>query len=328
MRRTLRLLSVLLVLLLSAAACGDDSSEGANSATVGETQEGAAYPVTVAHRHGETVIEAAPERIVTLNVQWTDAVLALGVEPVAYGLDAASLETGPYPWQAEQLADVERLDFDGTLPYEAIAALQPDLILVTFAAEDRAVFDTLAGIAPTIGLLGDLQVDPWEDMVRTLGEVLDEPDRADDVIADVEAGVQAVADELPGLRGKTYVAANYVAGDGIYVVADPDDGASKLFYELGMEIDPDILALDEQAVGRVQLSLEQAGLLDADLLAILTNGADATELVGWEQLPAVQRGTVVDMAFADIVGVNTPTPLSIPYVLELLRPALERLAQA
>jgi iron complex transport system substrate-binding protein len=111
-------------------------------------------------------------------------------------------------------------------------------------------------------------------------------------------------------------------------VADPEDGASRLFYGLGMEIDPEILALDEGAVGRVQLSLEQAGLLDADLLGILTNGDDPAALPGWDQLPSVRQGSVVDFELADVVGLNTPTPLSIPHVIELLRPALEVVAAA
>jgi iron complex transport system substrate-binding protein len=324
-RTPLALLAALLV-AVTLAACGDD--DGGAADTTAPAADGAVYPVTVEHAHGTTTLEARPERIVSLNVQWTDAVLALGVEPVAYVLDAAVGETAPYPWHADRLEGVTRVDMDGTIPFERIAALQPDLILVTYLAEEAAAFDTLADIAPTIGLLGDLQVDPWQDQVEVLGDVLGEPARAEAAIAEVDGEIAALADGLPGLRGKTYVAANYVAGDGIYVVADPEDGASRLFYGLGMEIDPEILALDEGAVGRVQLSLEQAGLLDADLLGILTNGDDPAALPGWDQLPSVRQGSVVDFELADVVGLNTPTPLSIPHVIELLRPALEVVAAA
>jgi iron complex transport system substrate-binding protein len=327
MRRSLRLLSVLLVLLLGAAACGDDdSSSEPDRETTDDAASEDAYPVTITHAHGETVLDAKPERIVTLNVQWTDAVLAMGVKPVAYGLDAGSLETEPYPWQTDAVEGVTRLDFSGTPPYEQIAALEPDLILTTYVGIEQPVYETLSGIAPTIGLLGDLDVDPWQDMLRVMGEVLGDTDKADDVIAGVEGEIDALADELPGLEGKTYVMANYVEGDSIYVVADPNDGASGLFYALGMAIDPDILALDPGAVGRVQLSLEQAGLLDADLLAILTQGADPSRLPGWDQLTAVQQGTVIDFEFADVVGLNTPSALSLPYVIDIMRPTFVKLA--
>lgn len=242
-------------------------------------------------------------------MQWTDAVLAMGVQPVGFLLDSASFETEPYPWQAEAVAASTRIDATGAIPYERVAALDPDLILITFLGAEEGVYDTLAAIAPTIGLLGDLQVDPWEDQVEVLGRALGEPDRASAVVDDVQAQVAALAEELPGLEGKTWVAANYVSGEGIYVVADPD-----------------ALAADTQAVGRVKLSFEQGGLLDADLVGTLTHGSDPSQLPGWDQLAAVQNGSVVDFEFADVVGINTPTPLSIPYEIDLLRPAREAVA--
>jgi len=318
--------SVLLV-----AACGGDGEDAASPTTDVEhpaetTATSSAYPVTIQHAHGETVIGERPQTIVTLNVQWTDAVLAMGEQPAAYVLDQASLETEPYPWHVDQVAASKRIDATGTVPFEAIAAMQPDLILATFLAEDESVYNTLAGIAPTIPMLGDLQVDTWQQQVAVLGQVLDEPAKAAAVISDVEAQIDALASELPGLQGKTYVAANYVEGDGIYVVADPDDGASRFFYQLGMEIDPDVVALDAEAVGRVKISFEQVGLLDADFVGMLTNGSDPSVLPGWSQLTAVKTGALVDFEFADVVGINTPTPLSLPYEIELLRPALTAVA--
>lgn len=297
------------------------------SANSAAADDPASYPVNIEHAMGSTTIEARPERIVTLNVQWTDAVLAMGEQPLAYVLDRASQEAEPYPWHEREVASSTRLDANGNIPFEQITALRPDLILVTYLAVEPDAFETLRGIAPTIGMLGDLQVDPWQQQVEVIGRVLGEPERAEQVIADVEGQVADLADQLPGLDGKTYVAANYVPGDGIYVVADPDDGASQFFYDLGMEIDPDIVALDEEAVGRVQISFEQVGLLDADLVGILTNGADPSELPGWDQLTAVRTGAVIDFEFADVVGINTPTPLSLPYVIDLIRPALEAVAR-
>jgi iron complex transport system substrate-binding protein len=324
------LAAVLLAVCL--AACGDDDAGTApvvasSGGDAGTAPSGSgAYPVTVEHAKGATTFESRPERIVTLNVQWTDAVLAMGVQPIAYLLDAASGETGPYPWQVDAVASSERIDASGGVPFEKIAALHPDLILVTYLAEEPGVYDTLAAIAPTIGLLGDLQVDPWQDQVTALGEVLGDPAKAEAVVAGVEAKVQALAEELPGLEGATYAMANYVPGDGIYVIADPDDGASRFFYALGMQIAPDILALDEAAVGRVEISFEQVELLDADLLAILANGGDPTTLPGWSDLTAVRNDAVAEFVFADVVGLNTPTPLSLPYEIDLLRPVLETVA--
>jgi iron complex transport system substrate-binding protein len=337
----------LAAVLLAAAACGGDGdtsddldteatpaatepSGATTGSTTGTPDEPAVvgYPVTIEHAMGSTTVEARPERIVTLNVQWTDALVAMGEQPAAYVLSESTGETDPYPWQAGLLDDATRIDTAGTVPFEQIAALEPDLILVTFLATEESDFATLQEIAPTIGLLGDLQVDPWPAHVETLGTVLGEPERAEQVIAEVEGRIDEVAGELPGLSGATYTLANYVPGDGIYVIADPDDGASELFYRLGMEIDPEILALDEQAIGRVQISFEEIALLDADLVGMLLNGTDPASIIGLDDLSATQNDTLISFELADIVGLNTPTPISIPYLIDLMLPTLETVATA
>jgi iron complex transport system substrate-binding protein len=78
----------------------------------------------------------------------------------------------------------------------------------------------------------------------------------------------------------------------------------------------------------VALSFENADLLDADLLLLLTNGADTDDIVGFESRPSVESGAVLDMEYADIVALNTPSAPSIQYVLELITPTLEAAAAA
>ncbi len=162
--------------------------------------------------------------------------------------------------------------------------------------------------SPTISLLGDGdQVAPWQQMVTVAGELLGEPEEAEALIDEAEQRSADVAEELPGLKGKTFALANYVPGDSIYVVADPDDGSRVFFAQLGMEIDPDILAIVDGVSDRAEISLEQIGLLDADLLVLFTNDADTSTTPPW-------------------LASTPPTPLSIPYSLDLARPALEAAA--
>ena len=158
------------------------------------------------------------------------------------------------------------------------------------------------------------------------GKIFDDPEAADALVVEADQAAADLAAELPGLGGKTYALANYVPGDKIYVVADPDDGASQLFGKLGMQIDPDLLAMDGGGFGRIDVSFEQIGTLDADVLLILTNGADTDDIVGFDTLPAVRAGAYSVLEYAPVVGINTPTPLSIPYSLEFIRPALEAAA--
>lgn len=322
MRLSVRLVPMVLGVAVILAACGGDDDAGPAAASA----DADAQTVTVDHMFGSTEVTGVPERIVTIDLQWTDVMLAMGVEPVGYSVDAFMPESG-VPWQ-DLPADAEPLSLDDGPPIEQIAELQPDLILGSYSITDQAVYDQLSGIAPTIAGEDALQVTPWQDLVRTAGELLGEPDRADEIVADVDGEVAAVADALPGLEGRTFSLAQYIVGDSIYVVADEQDGSSVFFQQLGMTMYPAVR--DEgEATGdtRIVVSPERSDLLQADVLAFLVNGGDESDLAdipGFDQLP----GTVAVLDYPTIVGLNTPSPLSIPYSLEQLRPYLEEAAGA
>jgi iron complex transport system substrate-binding protein len=326
-------------LAIPLAACGgdDDGADATAVTSVAATSStaapatAAAGSITIEHRHGTTTLDHLPERIVSLDLQWTDVLVALDAPLVGAALEPLMLDRGGrYPWQDGTIPDsVESIPVDpsgSVLPFEAVAALQPDLIVVSWPAAERAEYDRLSEIAPTIPLLGDRQVDLWEDIATVAGRLVGDPGKAEALIAESDAGVDALAAELPGLAGKTYAMANYVPGSAINVVADPADGSAKVFHELGLEIDPDLLAIADGASGRVEISLERIDELDADLLIMLTNGADPAEIPGYRALPAVQDGAVAILDLASVVGLNTPTPRSIPYSLDAIRSALEAAA--
>jgi iron complex transport system substrate-binding protein len=313
-------LALLAAAVLPLTACGDDGGSAD-----GQADTTAAEPVTIEHRFGSTTLEAPPERIVSLDNQWTDVLVALDAPLVGAALDPV-IEGGRYPWQDVIPASVESIPVNGAIPYEAVAALRPDLIVITWAAPEQADYDRLAAIAPTIPLLGDEEVDAWQDLAAVAGEVLGVGDEAAALVDEADARSAVVRAALPGLEGRTYALANYVPGDAIYVVADPDDGSATFFAQLGLQIDPDLLAIADGSSGRAELSLERVGELDADLLVLLTNGADAADIPGFAGLPAVEDGAIALLDLAAVTGLNTPSPLSIPFSLDAIRPALEAAA--
>lgn len=362
-----RAAAVLAVLVLTVAACGDDENSATptsgaaatdapasspadtsppdsaapaeTAATVdGETSAPSAtdapdaaaveFPLTVEHKYGSTTIPAKPERIVSLDTQWTDVLLSLDAPLVGRALDPY-VPGGTFAWQEGLDEGVTHIEATDSIPFEQVAALDPDLIVVTYFVQDEATYDQLSQIAPTIPLLGTGdQVDEWQEMATLAGQFLDDPGAAADLIASVDGVVEATIADLPGLEGRTYALANWVPGDAIYVVADPEDGATVLFSQLGMSITPSVLEVADGVSGRATLSLENISLLDGDLLVLFTNGADPDDIPGYSALPAVQNGAVSVLDYGSVVGLNTPTPLSIPYSLELIRPALEAAAAA
>lgn len=335
--RTIAAIALVAITVVAAACSEDDATTDPASSppdrsvttSVDTDADGAGegFPVQVEHRFGETVVEAPPERIVAIGPQWTDVLLALDVQPVAVDLAVGTDETGRYPWQGALSDDTELLTITDGIPFEQVAALQPDLILVTHAASEQAAYDTLAAIAPTVALLGDRQVDRWEDLADVAGRVLGREDDAAAMVDDVHAVISQTAADLPGLDGTTFLLVNHLPGDTMWVVADEDDGASVLFEQLGMSIPADVLTLADGVTGRAQMSLEQVDLLESDLLIMLNNGADPHDLVGYDALESVRSGAAVDIDLATVIALNTPTPLGIPHALDVIRPALEAAAR-
>ena len=90
----------------------------------------AAFPVTIDHALGSTEIPARPERVITLGYGEGDIVAALGIVPLAINAYGARADL-PTPWFDEAVdgTDVQLLNLADGIPYERIAALDPDVIL-------------------------------------------------------------------------------------------------------------------------------------------------------------------------------------------------------
>ncbi|MDF1603954.1 ABC transporter substrate-binding protein [Nocardioides sp. YIM 152315] len=309
-----------LFLPLVAAGCGSEDDATAS----GPADAAGAEPLVVDHVYGTTEIDGVPERIVTIDLQWTDTMLAMGVEPIGYTVDSY-MPDGTVPWQ-DLPADAEALDLTDGVPIEQIAALDPDLIVGSYSIADERTYELLSGIAPTVPNLDDAQVASWQELVTLAGNVLDRPDDAVAVVDDVDGAVAQTAADLPGLEGQTFALAQYVVGDSMYIVADENDGSSVFFQQLGMEMFAPVRAQGEKTgEARINVSTERADLLRADLLAFLVNGGDERDLA---DIPAFDTlpGTVAVLDYPTIVGLNTPSPLSIPYALEQVRPYLDEAA--
>jgi iron complex transport system substrate-binding protein len=306
------------VLVAGLTACGSDDSGASGDATK------LAEPVTVTHKFGSTKIDTVPKRIVTIDLQWTDVMLAMGIEPVGYTVDSL-MPGSKVPWQ-KLPSGAKALPLTDGVPVEQVLALNPDLVVGSFSISDEETYKLLSDRVPTIAGPADTQVLPWQEMVRTAGKFLDEPAKAEEVVKSVDDKVASVMTEQPDLEGKTFELAQYVVGDSMYIVADEDDGSSVIFKQLGLTLYPPVVAEGKQGgQARLNVSTERADLLRADLVVFLINGGDESDLAdipGFDQLP----GTVAVLDYPTIVGLNTPTPLSIPYALDKLKPFLAEAA--
>ncbi|TDS87500.1 iron-siderophore ABC transporter substrate-binding protein [Nesterenkonia aurantiaca] len=320
-------------LLLSGCA---DSSEQEGGTEEGGTEEGGgeaaqgaagAYPASIETEFGEVTIEQAPERVVALG--WGDAEVALdlGVEPVGAS-DWLGFEDpdGIGPWVQNPYTESPEMLGTLELSYEAVAALEPDLILDVRSSGDQERYDRLSSIAPTVGVApeGANYLTEPEEQVRMIAAALGQPETGEEMLTEQEDAFAAAAQENPEWESQSVTVATRTAeGWGAYTEAD---GRVGFLEDLGFEQNPEIAELGGEGEFSVNISDEQLELLDADLLLgfpIFIEETEITEDAGWLSIPAVQDGRDLvitgDLANAFSLG----TPEAQIYALEELAPEIE-----
>jgi iron complex transport system substrate-binding protein len=337
MRKAWRLRIAALVgslsLLVGAAACGgddDDSTSGAGSESSGEQASGS-FPVTVEHALGVTEVPAPPERIVTVGYTEQDTVLALGLTPVGVTEWYGDHPFATWPWAQDELGDAEPevlTETDG-LQYEAIAALRPDLILGVNAGLDEDSFAQLSEIAPTIAhpVGAEAWFGPWREQTLLIGQAVGMEDQAQALIDGIDADFADAAAEHPEFDGTSIVFLQNAFYDG-EAIAYQEGLSTDFLTDLGFEIPGQLDEFVQEAEGsQAYIPLEQLSALDAaDVLLWATedpSDRDALEEVPlYRALEEVEQGRLV---FTDAVtagAIYFTSPLSLPFVIENLVPAL------
>lgn len=311
------------------AACGDDagSTPGAQPSAGNAAEEGA-LPVTIKHKFGSTTITKAPERIVCVGLVEQDALLALGLVPVAvtkwFGEAAGQI----FPWATAALGKsplpTVLEDKDG-VQFEKVAGLKPDLIIGQYAGLKQKDYDLLSKIAPTVAQPAgyvDFGV-PWQESTRTIGQAVGRPAATKKLLDDVNAKIaKAAADHPEFAKASAIVATTY---EGIFVYG-PEDPRSRLMKDLGFAFPPALTKVGGDEFG-ASISPEKVGLLDVDCVVWINDEPATTKATGglWAKTKAAKEGRGAFIAETDgafYVAHSMLTPLSIPYMLERYVPML------
>jgi iron complex transport system substrate-binding protein len=252
-------------------------------------------------------------RVVSLLPSATETVYALGVTPVATShecdhppdavdrptvvssrvdADAASGEIDAQVRAAAADDGVFAIDRD------TLADVDPDLaisqgVCAVCAVDSVLVEDAIADLGLDCEVL---TTDPHSladvfDDVRRIGAAVGRPDRADDLVASLQARVEAVADraataaDAPSVAVLDWLDPVMVAGHwlpelvelagGRYGLADPGDASTPREWSAIRGYDPDVLV---------------AAPCGFDLARTAANAADLTDRDGWRALRAVRSG--------------------------------------
>lgn len=336
-RRLSALAAGSVLMLLAACGTGTASDEGSTSQTGGK------YPVSVSHKFGVTKIDERPQRIVTVGYNDQDAVLALGVKPVA---SVTWFEDKVvYPWSQKaadaasggtiQHISADQLESGGP---EAIAKYRPDLIVAVFSYLTKNDYKQYSKIAPTVVGSAKYPNDgtPWQEQTKLVGKALGESARADRLVRDAEEQVAAIAKRNPEFKGKSAFAGAGLA-DGqvaLYPTGRPGStyqggayGPGYLLPAMGFSVPKAFDDLGDKVTTPL-LSYELINKLDVDLglWAFPRDSDTATELnkiPTYKQLDLVKQDREVYASEVVSTALNFSTVLSLPWAAKQLEPQLK-----
>ena len=279
------------------------------------------FPVTIRHALGETVIEQAPQRIVTWGWGNHDALLALGVVPVAMPFSTyGGGDNGLHPWVEERLKELGaatpvQLSDGSDIPFEQIAAQKPDVIIAVFSGLNAEQYARLSQIAPTVAYPDQPWSTPWQDVTKIIGQIVGKPAEAEQLVADT---LKFVADETakyPEIAGTTFAGVNDF--DGSIAVYDALDARMKFLTDIGLVLAPSVTELSpKDGSFFYPLSYELFDQLKSDILITYYETQAASDEF-FAKPYAQSQAQYQKGAFASLVGVEYVAAVSPPSALSL-----------
>lgn len=275
-------LCVSAVLLSGCAPAGGNAGPSEESATR-----------TVETVFGQKQIPTDPQRVVIVQASALDTALSLGIEPV--GSTYWGGAGGVQDYLVDEVpADMAVVGNDDEPDFEAIAALEPDLIIGDEAISDNlAMFEAIAPVAAYNSLDSDGRSD-WRHHLSAIAGFTSREDEASTVISDFDAMVAELDAEIatPGqavipLRVRAdhvrhYLPASFVSAGVLQGLTQIELPGSQVESENG----------DWSVIPPERVSV----LSDADVIIAFTESPEAyTTLTAqslWRALPAVQSDNV------------------------------------
>ena len=312
------------VLMTGCSGTATEENKGGNTAQ----NTSGAYPITIKHAYGETVIESEPKNVATIAWGNHDVPLALGTVPV--GVSKANYgksdENGLLPWTAEKYKElgVEKPvvydDIDG-LDFEAISDSNPDVILAAYSGITQEEYDLLSQIAPVVAYPKNAWQTLWREQITMDATAMGKQAEGEKLVEELDALIKEKTANYTDLKGKTAVFCYFNPADlGKFYIYLPTDPRAAYLTDLGLSFPESISKLGADSFS-IEISAENIDVLkDADILVAYGNddllkALQSDALLG--TVPAVKNGAVALIEDGSVLSAScTPSALSIPATID------------
>ncbi|MDN7131104.1 iron-siderophore ABC transporter substrate-binding protein [Halomonas sp. MC140] len=287
------------------------------------------YPLEIEHALGTTVLAQKPERIATVAWANHEIPLALGVVPV--GFAAAGFgdddNSGLLPWVEAHFEEIDAplpalFDEGDGIDFEAVAASQPDVILAAYSGLSQSDYDTLSQIAPVVAYTEGPWATDWRDMILLNSAGMGMAEEGEALVERLETTIADTAAAHPELEGKTAIFVTHLDPTNLGRISfyNDNDARVRFFHDLGM-VSPAIVKQNSppgKYSGEISSELIDE-LNDVDILVTYGGQALVDQLEAHpltSRLPAVENGAIVLLGNTPLGAAASPTPMSIPWLLD------------
>jgi len=322
-----KLCSAVVACAVLMTGCSGTATEENKGGDTAQNTSGA-YPITIKHAYGETVIESEPKNVATIAWGNHDVPLALGTVPV--GVSKANYgksdENGLLPWTAEKYKElgVEKPvvydDIDG-LDFEAISDSNPDVILAAYSGITQEEYDLLSQIAPVVAYPKNAWQTLWREQITMDATAMGKQAEGEALVKELDELIKEKTANDTNLKGKTAVFCYFNPADlGKFYIYLPTDPRAAYLTDLGLAFPESISKLGADSFS-IEVSAENIDVLkDADILVAYGNddllkALQSDALLG--TVPAVKNGAVALIEDGSVLSAScTPSALSIPATID------------
>lgn len=265
---------------LLAAGCGTSTADAGNSTSETSASASATGPVSITDAQGRTVeVPANPKTVVAIDWSVIRTLTDLGVE-----VDAVPKANSALP---ADLAKYEKATQVGTLfepDYEAIAAMNPDLVIVGSRSGTPEIVKEFEKFAPAVidmSVRSESPADTFKlttERVTQLGSIFGKQQQASDLMAKIATDIAKVKKSATD-SGKTAMVVQ--VSDGTVSAYGPGSRFGTVYEDFGYK--PTGAPLDDKGGHGEEISQEFFVQYNPGVLFVL----DRAKVVGQKQAPAL-----------------------------------------
>jgi iron complex transport system substrate-binding protein len=285
---------------------------------VGKPEAAPVLPARVADAAGKTVVVRDVSRIVPLNGDVAETIVALGLGKNVVGVDTSAT----YP--AKLVDRLPKIGYQRTLSAEGILSLRPTVVVGTPTAGPPEVIDQLRAAGVTVMVIPEFKaIDAGPRKLRAIGRALGVPRRGERLARQVEGQIALARREAQEAGTKPKVAFLYLRGSQVQMIGGKGSGADAMIETAGGIDTGSQLGID----GFRQLTSESLVQAQPDVILVLSAGLQSVggvdgllRIPGVAQTPAGKNRRIVHFDDLLLLGLGPRTGAALRLLVRGLHP--------